>query len=434
MAAQDLNRFHNLNKNNEPVSVCDFEIFQYLKESENLFIFGGIPYIYESGVYRADLTGAKLKSRIQGLIYKKFLTASKVEQVYKLFFQDPALQKSAEDLNNFPARWINFRNAFYDPASGLLIPHSPEYISLNQIPHEYDPRRKPEYDPFIDEWLQFIAPDPEDRKMLLQYIGYCMTTDARQQKFMIVCGSGGTGKSTLLSLIGDLIGAENMSSVSLKQLEHRFAAADLMGKLLNCCADIEIGALEDTSGIKKLIGEDQIRTERKGKDAFIFRSYAKLIFSTNELPTILTEKTNGFYRRLLILDMDRKPEKTDPYFSERLAKGKSFLLWCAVNALREMYAAGTITQSAGSAERVRRVWRESDTVRAWIDEEMETEEAARLDRVTAYGWYAHYCQENDREPLKRSGFYKSLRAKGFTPDFKSGGVRYVLGLQGKAPE
>ena len=64
-------------------------------------------------------------------------------------------------------------------------------------------------------------------------------------------------------------------------------------------------ALEYSSTVKKLLGEDSVMAEFKGQNGFMFKNYSKLLFSTNMLPVITTERTNGFYRRLLILKMDR---------------------------------------------------------------------------------------------------------------------------------
>ena len=37
--------------------------------------------------------------------------------------------------------------------------------------------------------------------MFWQYLGYCMTADTRFQKFLMVKGKGGTGKSIAISFI-----------------------------------------------------------------------------------------------------------------------------------------------------------------------------------------------------------------------------------------
>ena len=96
----------------------------------------------------------------------------------------------------------------------------------------------------------------------------------------------------------------NVSSVSLQGLQDRFAPAELFLKQANICADIPLTALSEVDMIKKLTGEDTISADRKFKNAYTFRSYARLFFSANDIPYI-AEKTNAFYRRMLILKMDQ---------------------------------------------------------------------------------------------------------------------------------
>ena len=89
---------------------------------------------------------------------------------------------------------------------------------------------------------------------------------------------------------------------------------------MNSCADLSTEALEDSAVLKKLLGEDLIFAERKGQDGYNFRNYSKLLFSTNQLPTITSERTNGFYRRLLILEMNKQPKQVDVMLREKLEK------------------------------------------------------------------------------------------------------------------
>jgi len=63
--------------------------------------------------------------------------------------------------------------------------------------------------------------------------------------------------------------------------------------------------------LKKLTGGDLIGFEYKGKDPFDEKNYAKIIISTNNLPTT-TDKTVGFYRRWDIIDFPNQfTEKKD---------------------------------------------------------------------------------------------------------------------------
>jgi len=428
---EDLSQFHHFNDKGLPTSVYDFKIFEYLSQRGDLFILGGVPYMYKDGVFRGDVSGANLKTAIRDLIYPELIKSTTIERVFRLFLSEKDLQVSYEDLNRYPQHWINFRNGFYDPIAQKMIPHDPKYRAINQIPHEYHPEAQLTGEE-VERWLEFIVPQPDDREMLLQYMGYCLTRDTRQQKFMILYGSGGSGKSTVIKMIETMIGAQNISNISLKELSQRFASYGLLGKLLNSCADLEVSALEDTSVIKKVLGEDSLRGEPKGKDAISFKNYAKLIFSTNELPLVIYEKTNGFYRRLLILNMTRQPEQQRPDYLDLLKTEIDYMIQTAVKALERMYQAGKITESAGSHEAVQSLRNDSDTVEAWIFETCFRVKGSRVERGQLYQKYDSYCLSTDRTSLSRNSFYRAMRMKDFK-EVKSNGLRYFEGISFDPP-
>lgn len=422
----NLDQFHTTDKKGNLTGVFDFKIFTFLKEKLQLIVIGGNVYIYKGGCFHLDTGGSELKTEIRKLIYPQFVKSTTVKRIFDLFLMDAEIQERPENLNQFPVHWIPFRNGFYDPVERCMMPHSPVYKCVNQIPHDYDPSAKLT-GRLVDEWLEFIAPNEEDREMLLQYIGLCMTADTRQQKFMILCGTGGSGKSTLIKMIENAIGTDNISNISLKELTQRFASFGLMGKLLNSCADLEVTALEDVSLLKKILGEDSIRAEPKGKDAFSFKSYAKLIFSTNELPLILNEKSNGFYRRLMVLKMDRQPVKAEADFFDRLQAETDYFIQRCVKALQRMYQQGGLSVSSNSQQAVQTLRNDSDTVEAWLNEACILDEASITAQTALYHSYELYCDVNDRTPLKVRSFYKSLESKGYydiktTIDGKGGTV------------
>lgn len=410
--AVDLDRFHLHNKQGNVTGAYDWAIYEYLSEKENLFVLGGTVYFYDSGVYRADSSGSQLSTMIRNLIYPQFRRAPTVKRIFDLFVKSAELQVKAEDLNTFPVHWICFQNGFYDVLQHRMIPHDPRYRAVNMIPHSFDPDSDPQGQ-HVRQWLEGIA-DPDDLEMLLQFVGYCMTRDTRQQKFLILRGSGGTGKSTLIRLIEAVVGTENISNVSLSQLSQRFAAFGLMGKLVNSCADLETTALEDTSIIKKVLGEDRISAEAKGKDAVSFRNYAKLIFSTNELPIVKAEKTNGFFRRLLVLNMDRIPEHRDPNLFSVLVSEIDAFIHMAVDALERMLIVGYIQESQGSVEGVRQLRRDSDTVQAFLESCCTLDPKGTEKKSDLFAAYRSFCQESERQALSRNSFYKSMRLKCFT--------------------
>lgn len=422
----DLMQFHLVAENGKITGVYHNSIFEYIKGRYNIFVCGGTPYIYSNGYYKADISGARLKSIIRSLIYPQFVKSTTINNIYALFLQDITIEKSFEELNSYPAYWICFENGMYDCRTKQLLPHNPKYLCINQIPHKYVLGTKCE-GRMIEEYLNFICEEQDSREMLLQFIGYSLTKDVAQQKFLVLNGEGGTGKSTVIRLIEALTGSSNVSNISLTDLQQRFASFGLMGKLLNSCADLEIQALEDTSIIKKILGEDTLRAEQKGRDAISFKSYAKLIFSTNELPLVKSEKTNGFYRRLLVLTMNKVPLQKNPNLFQELLTEIDYLLQLSVQALERMYQQGTITVSESSERAVLQLRADSDTTEAFLQEYCVDDEKGRIERTELYNKYNAFCEDTDRQSLTKNNFYKAMRTKGYS-EIKTNGYRYFKGI------
>lgn len=425
----DLSRFHHyklVNGKEVPTSVFDYEVFSYIKENYSIFVCG-FPYLYIEGVYVADRSGTKIKQIIRGLIFKQFIKSRTINQIYNLIVDAEELQKEFSSLNNYPKSYINFRDCMLDVQTMKKLPHNPAYLSINQVPFNYaDVESAPEGKEII-KFLTFAIPNDDDRRMVLEYGGYGMTPDTRQQRFLMVCGVGGTGKSVLIRLLESMAGMENVSNVSMQELNKRFSTSLLVGKTLNSCADLSMEALEDSSIMKKLIGEDWIMAEFKGKDGFMFKNYSKLLFSTNMLPVITTERTNGFYRRLLILKMDRQPDKPDVELADRLLLELPYLIKLSVQALHEMYERGIITISESSKQAVAQMRKDSDVVQAWIDDCCTVADYLKVERGEAYKSFEEYCKTEERQALTKNGFFKALRTKNFA-EVRGKSERYFTGL------
>lgn len=422
----DLKKFHLMSDSGKPTGVYHNAIFEHIKSNYHIFICGGTPYIYDNGYFKIDASGARLKSLIREFIYPQFIKSTTINNIYALFMQDIELEADFDTLNDYPSHWICFQNGMYDAKKRKMYAHSPEYRAINQIPHDYCPGSK--YDGVkTEEYINFICEEQDSREMLLQFIGYSLTKDVAQQKFLVLNGEGGTGKSTVIRMIEALTGSRNISNISLTDLQQRFASFGLMGKLLNSCADLEIQALEDTSVIKKVLGEDTLRAEQKGKDAISFKSYAKMVFSTNELPIVKSEKTNGFYRRLLVLTMNKVPARKNPNLFQELLQEIDYLLQLSVQALERMYEQGIITVSESSEKAVAQLRADSDTTEAFLQECCIDDNVSRIERTELYNKYNAFCEDTDRQSLTKNNFYKSLRVKGYT-EIKTGGYRYFKGI------
>lgn len=415
-AAVDQNQFCTFARDGRVNGIKDIAVVRYLMDTLCMFVMDREIYLYQDGCYYLDQDGIKIKAVISALIPERYITFRVLSAVYNLLIEQQELQKTMEELNAYPTWWINFQNGMFDVREMKLHKHKPEYLSINQIPHKLDMEIRKNMEEAGKTTIQFLndaMPDRTDQITLWQYIGYSMTRDTRFQRFMIIRGIGGTGKSKVINLIQDIVGAANCSGISLQALNERFYPSMLQGMLLNACADISSDALMQVDNIKKATGEDVMICERKGRDPVPFRSYAKLIFSANKIPLNLDEKSNAFYRRLLILEMNNKPKKKDLELGEKLQAEIGYSIWMAVGALKKLYNDGEFTESTMAKERVEDLYRAADTVKAFVDECLERQQGSKISRSLLYEKYKQYCENCGRKYHSPNPFFKSLEEKGF---------------------
>ena len=435
----DLNRFHKFNEQGKRIGVFDMEIVDYLIQTVPFFMLGETPYIYEKGCYHEDHNGIRLKSYIQKLIFRDCIKATTIQSIYNLLVSQAQVQKHFSDLNNQQSHWVNFQNGYFDVMEWRLIEHDTKYLMINQIPFSFYPEQTEialSGGTHIRKYMDSSIPNKTDQQMFWQYLGYCMTTDTRFQKFLMIKGKGGTGKSIAISFIQHVVGSGNFSSMSLQNLNQRFYPTGLFGKLLNACADIPSTAMENVDIIKKAVGEDTLLYEKKGQDPTQFNSYAKLLFSANEMPLNLDDKTNAYYRRLLVLDINRSipEEEKDSQLKEKMCKESDYAIHMAMLALKQLYSDNYFTESDHSKECIVNLYRSADSVKAFTDDMLCHKSGEKMKRSDVYKMYEGYCEDNGRKPHGKSKFWEYMADKGFMIKRYSDGAYYFKDTSVKEPD
>lgn len=418
----DLKDFHLFSKpdkdgNRSAKDVFDRKIVDYLLENMNLMIYNNILYIYIDGVYVKDKDGRRIKSQIQALMYEEFKTVIRINRVYNLLMCEYSIVVKEEDLNSFPAHWVNFKNGMYDPIADILHDHKPEYRAMNQIPHDYI---IPEHEGDLT-FCKFLESrlDSEDCQMLYEFIATCMNIDMKFQKFMYIVGVGNAGKSKTLNYISQIIGSENISHIEPQSLGKRFQSVFLMQMLLNCVSDISNKSIEDAKLIKQLTGEDTIQGEYKGGDVIYFHNTSSMIFTANQIPKVSGEDSNGYYRRLLIVRMGEG--ELIPNLVEKINGELPQFIYFLTRRLHDVYMRGAIFESECSKKAVEGLRTSSDSVQEFIDMCIAESIGMRPKKIDVFNHYERYCQAEKLDSIGRNSFYESMTAKGFV-EMKSNGV------------
>lgn len=420
-------RFHLLDGKGKPCGVFDDAILRYIKDNYNLFFLAGTPYHYTDGVYKADFSGARLKTLIKGLLYTRFIKSTTLTRVYQLFAMDYELEKTYEEINKYPKHWIPFKNCMLDAKTGEVHKHRPEYYCINQIPWDYEPDK--EYVGIETEKFFKSAMSAEDRRTILQFLGLCMTR-CNFQKFIILKGGRGTGKSVVVRLFENVIGAGNYSNVPLQKLEEKFYSIQLMGKLINLCADLNGNPLKTVNTIKLITGGDSLSDSYKGRDIITFTPYARLLFSCNTVPISLDEKSNALFERIILIEMDNRPEKPDRQLEDKLRDEIPYIIDQSLKEVEQLFEDNGLFESKRSRELVAELYADSDSVQAFIQERMVRDISKSIKSTELHELYKKYCEETEREPLSRTRFYANLKNKGYGKKVVHGN-EYFVGLAEK---
>ena len=208
---------------------------------------------------------------------------------------------------------------------GTFIPEKPDIVRM-RLPVNYNPDT-----PEASTWLSFLDQllYPEDIPTLQEFIGYCLIPSNKGQRMMIIKGNGGEGKSQIGAVLNSLLGS-NMKDGSIGKIsENRFARADLEHILLCVDDDMRMEALKQTSYVKSIVtAQGKMDLERKGKQSYQGWLFSRLLAFSNGDLQALYDRSDGFYRRQLVLTAKEKPADRvdDPYLAEKMKKEAESLL------------------------------------------------------------------------------------------------------------
>ena len=307
---------------------------KYLLRSDNIIKLNGKLYIYRDGIYECgdDYLETAMIEHIPNL------SQSKRKEV--LSYLNLLVDKECAIAD---ANLIAFQNGVLDVVKDTFSDFSPQYIITNKIPHNYNPDASSE---LLDRVMRKLACNDENvLKLLYQSVGYCLYRRNELRKSFFLLGEKRNGKSTFLDMVGNMLGEGNTSNLDLCEIGDRFRTAEINGKLANIGDDINDEWVSNTAIFKKVVSGDIITVERKGKDPFKLRSFAKFFFSANSLPRLGRGKdSSAVLDRLVIIPFDAKFTKDDddydPFIKYKLREEDVMeaLIAKAIPALREVLA------------------------------------------------------------------------------------------------
>ena len=400
-----------------------------LIDAYQIITVNGQLYVYEDGFYQQD------ERIIERKMIDLYPSIRRQQRGEVLDYIKIRTHKRGEDIKILPYV-INLKNTRLDIRTGKCLEYDPDKIEFARIPVTYD---QSAYCADLDKMLNRVfVGDREVINLFEEMIGYCLIKSSRYQKAFIMVGSGSNGKSTILDLIEEFLGAANYSSLPLEQVTDRFNKAELEHKLANIGDDIDNVAIKDSGTLKKMISGESITVERKGERPFKFRPYAKHIYSANSIPRSF-DKSEGFYRRWIFIPFNATFSPDDPDYDPMIFdkittdQALSYLLNLALKGARRLMKQGKFTQPASVANALEAYRTDNSTTLSWIEDKGLTEEyflANSTDKI--YSDFTDWCKTSGVKQPNITGkkMFKREICNKFdfeeSPKQKADGKRYLV--------
>lgn len=288
----------------------------------------------------------------------------------------------------------------------------PREFSLRRLPVAFNPEAAPPsyFLSFLEDLLE-----EEDIRTLQEYLGYCLVPTNRAQKMLMLVGRGGEGKSTLGRVLAAVFGRQAMMGSIQKICTNRFARADLENRLLLIDDDMSMEALPETSYLKTLVTlEGETDLERKGQQSYQGRIYARFLGFTNGSLSALYDRSEGFYRRQLVLSCkDRPRDRIDHVtLAEKMIREKEgILVWCLTGLARLIRNDYQFTVSAQTKRNLEDARRESNSAMEFLESEgyIVYDKGGCASSKALCSAYRSFCEDNSLPAISDRSFQLYLR-------------------------
>lgn len=233
----------------------------------------------------------------------------------------------------------------------------------------------------------------EDRLKLEWAIGSIVTGDSKKiQKFIVIDGIPGSGKSTVLLIIQKLFAGYTAKIDSGKIGSGKdFAFETISENPLVCFEDeAKLDKLQENTGLNSLVAHEPTTVNIKHKSQYATRFHCMIFLCSNN-PVNITDSKSGLLRRLIDVEPTGNILDVDEY--DRCMDGIDFELGGIAWHCREVYLKN---KRIFDKYIPIRMMRSTNVVYSWMEENYEKfieEDGISLSR--AWSSYKAFCEECD---------------------------------------
>lgn len=323
------------------------------------------------------------KTKKAKAVLAQFKAFKKISPALTLLKGRASIRITAADLDACP-NLLCVKNGVVDLETGKLFDADPQLLLTRQCSAAFDANAKSE---LVDRFFADIMPNDETRAGLLRWLGYCLTGDVREEKFMLWLGSGGNGKGvtsrTLAELLAEYATVLPQDALIVHQFSspshHTASLNGLVGSRFAISEELSRNSTVDSALVKLLVGGDLLRLRELRKEARTFRPSAKINIASNYNPKYESLDDGGIERRALVMPFSQifTGDRADPHLKQNLLlpENQRALLRLLVAESVNWYKDGLIISDEMTTA-TQRSLREDDWLADFLDEYCEMGEGS----------------------------------------------------------
>lgn len=334
---------------------------------------------------------------------------SEVHNQLRILLQRKSVYRQIETDPNF----VIFGNGIYNRKYNVLEPFTPRKVFTSKVVTDYNPNAKlPKFDDWdFEKWInEEISENNPEKLILLWQIMASVIQPNRNNKsaFLLYDKKSNTGKSTFSQLLINLVGAENTSTLDLKEIEDKFYPSTAEGKALIVGDDNDRRMyLDKSNNLKRITSGEPMAIQRKGKDGYNTVFNTTVIQSMNGIPKFGTID-QGLLNRLVFVcfkhQYSQEKGNLNINVKRKYIKDKRLLEYIVKEAIK--INVDEIIKTKESNYIIDNLADTSDTAVAFVNEMIDEFSSKRIPIDFLFTVFNYWCKniENVKPKLRRNQF------------------------------
>lgn len=369
-----------------------------------------------------ELEDSRFEREVMGHVHRS-MSAYHIKSMLTLASSDARMSANVDDFDTQP-HLLNIQNGTLDLLDGSLREHRAADRITHLAPVKWDPDAEaPRFLRFLEE---IFPGDAELVAYLQRFIGYTVTGEVREEKWVYASGAGSNGKGVLIRALAFVLGdyATPIAADVLTKSKHHDggeratpALATLPGKRF-VYAQEPTGDALDEGKLKELVSPDEKYASPKHKDPFHFKPTFTLWLAANKRLKV-DDTSNAVWRRTVPVDFTESFTGREDWTLEPTlqAEASGILTWIVAGA-KLWYGQGLGDLPMAVAETKKEYRAEQDPANVFFEECLVPDASSSVplsEAAEAYtAWWGSHSWAIQIDPKNLRAFAKLARDHGVT--------------------